>query len=285
MNTEIAVVIPCFNEVQSIDTVINRIRKAVPDLEIFIVDDGSTDGTAMKAAELGIVVFSHPYNKGNGAAVKTAIRSLTHKKLIIIDADEQHPPEMIPQLLTYADKYDLAVGARMSGKAERYRKFGNYFFSWLAGYLAGFDIPDLTSGFRLIDREKAEEFLHLYPNGFSFPTTSTLAFISAGYSVAFMPITVSLRTQGTVSKIRPLHDGMRFLYMIFRIASMINCMKIFLPSSFFLMLAGTAWTVRTLLHTSAVSAAGAFLIGSGVNILFFGIVVDQLSALRMKPKK
>jgi glycosyltransferase involved in cell wall biosynthesis len=279
----VAVVIPAFNEASSIGRVIGEIRSAVPGVDVVVVDDGSTDGTGAAAAAAGARVLSHPYNKGNGASVKTALRQVDAERIVIIDADGQHPPAMIPQLLDRLETHDLVVGARVaSSEAPQHRRIGNWLFCKLAGLLSEREIPDLTSGFRAFNRAKALEFIHLYPNGFSFPTTSTLSFISAGYSVSFLPITAALRPANTSSHIRPLHDGLRFVLMIIRISTMINPLRVFVPAAMLCLFGGLAWSVRTLLLTSQISAAGAFLIGAGINILFFGIVVDQLAAIRLK---
>ncbi len=281
--TEYAIVIPAYNEADSLGAIIARIHAAMPGAPVVVVDDGSTDGTGEAARAAGAQVLTHPYNKGNGAAVKTALRALTAAKVIIIDADGQHPPEMLPTLVHLARTHDLVVGARTGDSAAlRHRKLGNWLFCALASFLSERDIPDVTSGFRVLDRQKALEFIHLYPNGFSFPTTSTLAFISAGYNVTFTPIVATLRPKETTSKIRPIRDGLRFVLMIVRISTMINPLRIFVPTALITFFVGLVWTVRTLFETAQVSAAGAFLLGTGLNILFFGIVVDQLAALRLK---
>ena len=278
------IVIPCYNEDKTLLSVIKSINQCAPGIKIAVVNDGSNDETFEVAFRANVEVISHPYNMGNGAAIKTALRTLTADKILIIDADGQHPASAIPELLNLSHSYDLVVGARTSGKAIYSRKFANWIFCKLASYLSGVNIPDLTSGLRIIDRKKALEFIHLYPNGFSFPTTSTLAFISAGYSVKFHPIRVELRPKESKSKIKPLRDGILFLLMIVRISTMINSLRVFVPVSLMSVVAGILWVVRTLINSGQVSAAGAFLIGTGLNILFFGIVVDQLSAIRLKGK-
>ena len=280
---DVAVVIPAFNEASTVAALIARIKAAVPGVAVVVVDDGSSDDTAAVAATAGARVLRHPLNKGNGAAVKTALRQLEAEKVVIIDADGQHPPELIPELLQRLDEYDLVVGARTSlSDAAAYRNFGNWVFCKLASYLSDRTIPDLTSGFRALWRRKALEFVHLYPNGFSFPTTSTLSFISAGYNVTFVPIVAARRPEHTSSHIKPVRDGLRFLLMIIRIATMINPLRVFVPTALVMLAGGVIWTIRTLMLSSQVSAAGAFMIGAALNILFFGIVVDQLAAIRLK---
>jgi glycosyltransferase involved in cell wall biosynthesis len=281
--SRVAIVVPAFNEASTIGPLVRRIREVMPHADVVVMDDGSTDGTSAAAEAAGAQVLRHPYNKGNGAAVKTALRSLSAERIIIIDADGQHPPEMLPALADALDAYDLVVGARTADSdARRNRRFGNWVFCALASFLTDRTIPDLTSGFRAFYRQKALEFVHLYPNGFSFPTTSTLAFISAGYNVKFIPIVAAQRSEETSSHIRPLQDGFRFILMIVRIASMINPLRVFVPAAVVTLVAGIVWNVRTIYSTHQVSAAGAFLVGAALNILFFGIVVDQLAAIRLK---
>lgn len=277
------VVIPAYNEANSIGRVIERIRRAAPGVEIVVVDDGSSDDTVQVSEAAGARVLTHPYNKGNGAAVKTALRSLGADKIIIIDGDGQHPPEAIPVLLERLEHYDLVVGARSTeSEAPRHRNLGNWLLRQFATYLSDCYIPDLTSGFRAVDRLKALEFFHLYPNGFSFPTTNTMAFISAGYSVYFEPIVAQTRSIDSSSKLNPIRDGLRFGMMILRISTMINPLRVFLPAGLFSLLLGTVWGVRTLILSSQLSVAGTLLISVGLNILFFGIVVDQLASMRLR---
>ena len=281
----LAIVLPAFNEASTIGELIARVRAVMPHTPIVVVDDGSTDDTADQAAAAGARVLRHPYNKGNGAAVKSAIRQIASEKLVILDADGQHPAEMIPVLVDALSDYDLAVGARVSSSAlPRHRTIANWLFCTLASFLSDRSIPDLTSGFRGFDRAKAMEFLHLYPNGFSFPTTSTLSFISAGYSVTFLPFVAAARPKHTRSHIKPLQDGLRFVLMIIRITTMINPLRVFVPAAMVTLLAGVILNIRTLIMATALSQAGAFLIAAGMNILFFGIVADQLAAIRLKSR-
>ena len=190
---------------------------------------------------------------------------------------------MIPKMLEALKTHDLVVGARTSTSASStHRRFANWVFCRLAGVMSGREIPDLTSGFRAINRLKALEFIHLYPNGFSFPTTTTLSFLSTGYSVKFMPIESAARPKNTRSHIRPLRDGMRFLLIIMRISTMINPMRVFAPASLLCLIAGILWGIRTMAMTHQISALGAFMVGASINILFFGIVLDQLAAIRLR---
>ncbi len=280
------IVIPAFNEATTVGTVVANVRRALPTIDVVVIDDGSTDGTGAAATAAGARVITHPYNKGNGAAAKTALREINAEHLVIIDADGQHPPEMIPRMLDALKSHDLVIGARTSASASSIqRRFANWVFCTLAGVMSGREIPDLTSGFRAINRLKALEFIHLYPNGFSFPTTTTLSFLSTGYSVKFMPIESASRPAHTQSHIRPLRDGLRFLLIIVRISTMINPLRVFGPASLLFFIAGVVWGIRTMLMTSQISALGAFLIGASLNILFFGIVLDHLAAIRLKGRE
>lgn len=286
----IAVVIPAYNEEAAIQGIVERVRRVFSSGDIVVIDDGSTDNTAGVAVAAGARVLRHPYNKGNGAAVKTALRSLDTDKIVIIDADEQHPPEMIPQLIEKLADHDLVVAARTSQSDSLFhRQVGNWLLCRLASYLSDVNIPDLTSGFRSLDRRKALQFLHLYPNGFSFPATSTLAFISAGYSVTYQPVIFNRRKAGTLSKVRPLQDGLRFGILILRICTMINPLRIFLPVGLATFLGGIAWVVRNLIlyggRFGGLSLAGILLLTVGLNIVFFGIVVDQLATLRLQGRQ
>ena len=277
------IVIPAFNEATTVGAVVANVRRVLPSIDVVVIDDGSTDGTGAAALSAGARVITHPYNKGNGAAAKTALREILAEHIVIIDADGQHPPEMIPKMLEALKTHDLVIGARTSASASStQRRFANWLFCKLAGVMSGREIPDLTSGFRAMNRLKALEFIHLYPNGFSFPTTTTLSFLSTGYSVKFMPIESALRPANTQSHIRPFRDGLRFLLIIVRISTMINPLRVFGPASVLFFIAGVAWGVRTMLMTRQISALGAFLIGASLNILFFGIVLDHLAAIRLK---
>jgi len=278
-----AVVIPAYNEEQAIVEIIQRVKAAAPSLQVVVVDDGSTDGTASAALQAGARVLRHPKNKGNGAAIKTAMRSLEADNLVVIDADGQHPPEAIPELLERLENFDLVIGARTQDSVSALsRRFGNYVLRRLAEYLLGVEVADLTSGFRAFNRKKALEFQHLYPNKFSFPTTITLAFFHAGYDVDFCPIKGEERKLGTKSKIRPIRDALKFMAIILRIATMSHPLRIFFPAGGAIFLAGIVWIIRNLVNFSSVSILGGMLFIVGLNIIFFGIVVDQLATMNLR---
>jgi len=279
--SNVSIVIPAFNEKGSIAEVVAMLRAAGAWREIIVVDDGSSDGTGDLAAAAGATVVRHPYNKGNGASVKSGIRKAAGEFVLIVDADGQHPPEDAMRLIAKLGEYDLVIGARAGEtQATSARRAGNGALNGLASYLTGREIPDLTSGFRGARLSGLREFLHLLPNGFSTPTTTTLAFIKAGYNVAFEPIHARQRTGQ--SKIRLARDGMKFLMIIFKIIMLFNPLKIFTPISLasFLLGAGyMAWTVATQRH---VTNSSVLLILFAVVVFLVGLVSEQISALRFE---
>ncbi|MBE3071881.1 MAG: glycosyltransferase family 2 protein, partial [Acidobacteria bacterium] len=227
---DVSIVVPAFNEGAAIAGVVTALRDAAAWREIIVVDDGSADETGASAGRAGATVIRHPYNKGNGAAVKTGIRAATGEYVMIIDGDGQHRPADAIRLADRLGEYDLVVGARAgSTQATQARRFGNSALNRLAGYLTGRPIPDLTSGFRAARREHLREFLHLLPNGFSTPTTTTLAFIKAGYNVAFEPVEAEPRVGH--SKIRLARDGAKFFLIILKIVTIFSPLRVFLPLS------------------------------------------------------
>ena len=274
------IIIPAYNEESTIVSLVESLRSLDFDKEILVVNDGSTDRTAELVRDMdGVRVITHPYNKGNGAAVKTGITSATTENIVVIDADGQHRPEDVAMLIESLGDYDLVVGARTSkSDSGIFRDFGNWVFKRLGGFLANRPVPDMTSGLRAFKKSQIVKFFNLYPNGFSFPTTSTMCFLIAGLSVKFTPITSNRRIMGT-SKIRPMKDGAKFIVMIFRIV-MFNPLKVFLPVGFFSLLAGVIWSIRTIYLTSSISVGGLLLLVAGINLIFFGFISDQILALR-----
>jgi glycosyltransferase involved in cell wall biosynthesis len=280
---DVSVVIPAYNEAAAIGDVVSALASAGRWREILVVDDGSRDETASRAQGAGAVVVRHPYNKGNGAAVKTAIRKATGDFVLIIDGDGQHRAEDARRLASRLGEYDLVVGARSAAtQATHVRRLGNEALNWFAGYLAGRPIPDLTSGFRAARREQLLEFLHLLPNGFSLPTTTTLAFIKAGYNVAFEPTEARQRV-GT-SKVRLARDGTRFLVIILRIVTLFSPLRVFLPISLASFAVGAGymgWTIATQRH---VTNSSVLLIMFAVIVFLVGLVSEQISALRFEDR-
>jgi glycosyltransferase involved in cell wall biosynthesis len=282
--SSVSVVIPAYNESESIPDVIGVLRAAAPWREIIVVDDGSTDDTGERAAAAGATVVRHPYNMGNGASVKTGIRRSTGEYVLIVDADGQHPPEEALRIVSRLGEYDLVIGARSNEtQATQARRAGNGALNWLASYLTGREIPDLTSGFRGARSAGLREFLHLLPNGFSTPTTTTLAFLKAGYAVAFEPIHARQRTGQ--SKIRLARDGASFLMIIFKIITLFSPLRIFLPISLAAFVIGAsymAWTVATQQH---VTNSSVLLILFAVVVFLVGLVSEQISALRFEGRR
>ena len=280
----VSVVVPAYNEAASIADVVGTLRAAAAWREIIVVDDGSTDGTGERAAQAGAIVVSHPYNMGNGAAVKNGIRRATGDYVLIIDADGQHPPEEALRIAGRLGEFDLVIGARATqSQATEARRIGNSALNRLASYLTGRPIPDLTSGFRGARRDALREFLHLLPNGFSTPTTTTLAFIKGGYSVAFEPI--HARQRSGQSKIKLASDGAKFLIIIFKIVTLYSPMRIFAPisvASLAVGLAYSAWTVATQHH---VTNSSVLLILFAVVVFLVGLVSEQISALRYEGRR
>jgi glycosyltransferase involved in cell wall biosynthesis len=279
-----SVVIPAFNEASSIATVVRELSAAAPWREILVIDDGSSDDTGAQAFAAGARVIRHPYNKGNGAAVKTGIRDATGTFVLIADADGQHRPADAARLVSQLDAYDLVVGAR-SGRTQAgvARRLGNSALNWIAGYLAQQRIPDLTSGFRAARRECLVEFLHLLPNGFSTPTTTTLAFMKAGYSVHFEPVDAA-RRQGA-SNIRLGSDGVQFLLILLKVITIFSPLRIFLPVSAASFLVGAAYAAWTVWTQSHVTNSSVLLILLSVVIFLVGLVSEQISALRFEGRR
>ena len=286
VDDNVTVVIPAFNEEKTIADVIHGVRQSVPEARVLVIDDGSSDATALEAGKAGADVISHPLNKGNGASVKTALRAIRGGRVAIVDGDGQHDPQELPVLLSKLDQFDLVVGARTftNGAGSTLRNIGNLLLRRLASFLSEQKIPDLTSGFRAFRHSVAARFLHLYPNGYSFPSTSTLSFIAAGYSVGFVPIKVRRRPPETVSKLRPFRDGFNFIMFILRIITLANPNKIFFPTGLVLILAGIALTIRNLVLFMQFSGGTVLFLAGGINIIFFGLILDQFATLRLKER-
>jgi len=282
----ITIVIPAYNEEQTIADVIRGAMKNVPEARVMVIDDGSTDNTLKRATDAGAEVIRHPTNKGNGACLKTALRSLKGGIIAVLDADGQHDPMELPRILDQLKDFDLVVGARNFSNQEgsALRNLGNRLLRGLASFLAERDIPDLTSGFRAFRHEIAIKFLHLYPNGYSFPSTSTLSFITAGYNVTFTPVTVNSRPTHTKSKLRPFRDGFRFIMFILRIITMTNPNKIFLPAGLVMILMGIFLTVRNLILFQQFSGGVVLFLAGGINIIFIGLILDQFASLRLQER-
>ena len=280
----VSIVIPAYNESDAIADVIGLLRAAAPWREIIVVDDGSSDGTGDRAAAAGATVVRHPYIIGNGAAVKNGIRRAAGEYILIVDADGQHPPEDALRLVDKLGEYDLVIGARSSAtQATQARRAGNGLLNRLAGYLTGREIPDLTSGFRGARASGLREFLHLLPNGFSTPTTTTLAFIKGGYRVAFEPLHARQRTGQ--SKIRLARDGAKFLMIIFKIITIFSPFRIFLPISAASFVLGAAYGIWNVVMHARIPNGSVLLILFAVVVFLVGLVSEQISALRFEGRR
>lgn len=281
LTTQTSIVIPAFNEAGSIGPLVSALRGEAAWNEVLVIDDGSTDATGDLAAAAGATVIRHPYNKGNGAAVKTGIRRAMGRFILIVDADGQHRAADAARLVSHLDAYDLVVGARTGrSQATIARRLGNDLLNRVASYLAERPVPDLTSGFRAAKRECLLEFVHLLPNGFSTPTTTTLAFMKAGYSVRFEPVEAA-RREGT-SKIRLGPDGVRFFLILLKVITIYSPLRIFLPISAAAFLLGTGYAVWTIFTQSHVTNSSVLLILMSLVILLVGLVSEQIASLRFE---
>jgi glycosyltransferase involved in cell wall biosynthesis len=276
-----SVIIPAFNEGQSVRPLVADLQNVARWHEILVIDDGSSDDTGEQAAAAGALVIRHPYNKGNGAAVKTGVRRASGTFVLIVDADGQHQPGDALRLVNQLNEFELVVGARsMATQASSSRRLGNSLLNNLASYLTNRPIPDLTSGFRAARRDCLLEFLHLVPNGFSTPTTTTLAFLKAGYSVQFVPIEAAAR-QGT-SKIRLGADGAKFVLILLKLITIFSPLRIFVPVSLATFTLGAAYAVWTIVTQSHVTNSSVLLILLSVIMFLIGLVSEQIASLRFE---
>lgn len=277
----VSILIPAYNEGPVVAEVIGDLLASAAWHEILLIDDGSSDETAAAAESAGARVVRHPYNKGNGAAVKTGIRAATGEYVLVIDGDGQHKPADARRIVESLGVYDLVVGARAGHtQATGARRAGNGLLNAFASYMTGRTIPDLTSGLRGARRSILHEFLHLIPNGFSTPTTTTLAFIKAGYNVTFLPIEARQRTG--VSKIRLARDGTKFLLIILKIVTIFSPMKIFLPVSAGAFLLGVLYGAWTVVASGRIANGSVLLLMFAVIVFLVGLVSEQISALRFE---
>lgn len=274
----ISVVIPAKNEQASIGSLVQQILQLDCVREVVVVDDGSTDQTGEVARSAGARVVRHPVSMGNGAAIKRGAREALSDWVLFMDADGQHQPAEINLLVQAASDSDMVVGARdAQGQASIWRRGANGFYNWFASKVTEYPIKDLTSGFRLVRREKFIRFLHLLPNGFSYPTTSTMAFLRSGYNVSFVPVNV-LKREGK-SHIRPIKDGFRFLIIIFKIATLYAPLKVFVPVAIFHFLLGLFRYAYTFSTDGTFTNMSALLMVTSVQIFLIGLVSEQITSL------
>ena len=282
---KISIVLPAKNESAAIGQTLQKLRMQCASTEIIVVNDGSTDDTASVAEAAGARVLHHPYSKGNGAAIKTGARAAQGEVLVFMDADGQHDPADIPRLLDKLNQgHDMVVGARQKGsQASVGRGLANGLYNRLASWMTGHKVEDLTSGFRAVRADKFREFLYLLPNGFSYPTTSTMAFFRAGYSVAYVPIHAAKRIGK--SHIRLLRDGTRFLLIIFKIGTLFSPLKIFAPVALVMFLLGTGWYGWTFFTLHRFTNMSALLYTGSVMTFMMGLISEQITALMYKDAK
>jgi glycosyltransferase involved in cell wall biosynthesis len=281
-NSSVSIVIPAKNESDSLQSLIPRIKAIMPGSEILVINDGSTDDTVRISEAAGARVVSHPYCMGNGAAVKTGARCAKGDVIVFMDADGQHDPEDIPTLLNKLNEgYYMVVGARLAHtQASMFRWFGNSFYNRLATYMTGHIIEDLTSGFRAVKAVRFRKFLYLLPNGFSYPTTSTMAFFRSGFPVAYVPIHAGRRNGK--SHIKMVKDGIRFFIIILRIGALFSPMRLFLPISGAVFLTGISYYAYTFFTASRFTNMSGVLFLSSLIIFLIGIISEQISSLHYK---
>ena len=276
---EVTILLPAYNEEQAIAETIWNIRERYPEFEILVVDDGSTDNTMRVAMEAGANVWPHPYNIGNGAAVKTGLRMAQGEWIIMMDADGQHKPEDIARLLEHKDRFDMVVGARTKhSDTSLHRDIANKLYNCFASYVTKFKVEDLTSGFRLVRASTVRQFIYLLPNTFSYPSTLTMAYLRSGRTVKYIPI--QTRRRKGKSKIKLLQDGSRFFLIITKVATLFSPLRVFLPTSIFLFLLALGYYLYTFLTQGRFTNMSALLFNSSLIVFMIGLVAEQISQMR-----
>jgi glycosyltransferase involved in cell wall biosynthesis len=278
----VSVVVPTYNEAKTIGGIVAGIKSLYPAFEVLVVDDGSTDDTAGAAAAAGATVYSHPYNIGNGAAVKSGIRAATGDILVFMDGDGQHDPSDIAEMLACFPAYDMVVGARSNhGQASIGRALGNTFYNWFASYVTKFKVQDLTSGFRAVKTNVARNFIYLLPNTYSYPTTLTLGVLRSGQSVKYIPIRTRKRKSGS-SNIKLFQDGVRFFMIITRIATLFSPMRVFLPVSAAMFTLGFVRYLYTYLLEGRFTNMSALFFVTSVIIFMMSLISEQICQMRFE---
>ncbi len=277
-----SIILPAKNEAAALGALLPELRKLFPRAEIIVVDDGSTDETVQVCGERKANVISHPLSLGNGAAVKTGARAAKGEVLIFMDADGQHQPTDVPPLLERFDQgFDMVVGARANkSQAGAHRAAANIFYNKLASWMVGQKVEDLTSGFRVVRADRFRKFLYLLPNGFSYPTTITMSFFRAGYSVSYVPIVAQKRIGK--SHIRLLHDGLRFFLIIFKIGTLYSPLRLFIPVSLLFFISGLGYYFYTFLTIHRFTNMSALLFITSALIFLIGLMSEQIAMLNYK---
>lgn len=280
----LSIILPAKNEAQNLPSLIGKLRGSYPSAEIIVVDDGSSDSTARIGREAGTKVISHRYSMGNGAAIKSGARAASGEVLVFMDADGQHDPADVARLVERLEEgYDMVVGARAShSQANLRRAFGNALYNRIASWMTGYRVEDLTSGFRAVRARKFRQFLYLLPNGFSYPTTITMAFFRSGYAVGYVPIKARQRQGDGKSSVRLLKDGIRFFVIILKIGALFSPMRLFLPVSACFFVLGAVYYTYTYLTAGRLTNMTALLMIAAMLTFLIGIVSEQVSALHYK---
>jgi glycosyltransferase involved in cell wall biosynthesis len=278
----ITIIIPAKNEALGLRQLLPLIRGEFPNAQLLVVDDGSSDDTETVCVANGASSIVHARSLGNGAAIKAGARIATGEILVFMDADGQHKPGDVPRLLArLGEGFDMVVGARsFASQAGAHRAIANTFYNWLASWMVGQDVKDLTSGFRAVRAKPFRKFLYLLPNGFSYPTTITMSFFRAGYLVDYVPIEAPPRI-GT-SHVRLFRDGARFFLIIFKIGTLFAPMKLFLPISGAFFLTGISYYGFTFVTEHRFTNMSATLIITSILVFLMGLVSEQISALNYK---
>ena len=275
----VTILLPAYNEELAIADTIKTIHKLYPDFEILVIDDGSTDNTLKKAMDAGANVWPHPYNIGNGAAIKTGLRMAQGEWIVMMDADGQHKAEDIARLLEYKDSFDMVVGARTRrSETHLHRDIANKLYNWFASYVTKFKVEDLTSGFRLLRASTVRQFIYLLPNTFSYPSTLTMGYLRSGRTVKYVPIQTQAR-QGK-SKIKLFQDGARFFLIITKVATLFSPMRVFLPTSASLFFLALAYYLYTFITQGRFTNMSALLFNSSLIVFMMGLIAEQISQMR-----
>jgi glycosyltransferase involved in cell wall biosynthesis len=276
---ELSIVIPAKNEAAAIAEVVATAKSAYPDAEVIVVDDGSTDETGQAAEDAGATVIRHPESLGNGAAAKSGARAATGEFIAFMDGDGQHDAHDLERLIAkMGEGYQMVIGARDSGShANVGRLYANGLYNALASLVSGRPILDLTSGFRVVRATLFREFLYLLPNGFSYPTTITMAFLRSGFPVCFEPI--KARERKGKSHIRPVRDGVRFLVIIFKVATLYSPLKVFMPVSGLFFATGLGYYAYTYFTAGRFTNMSLLVFSASVIIFLIGLISEQITAL------
>ncbi len=281
-NSKISIIIPAYNEAQTVGDLVSKIVELYPEFEVLVINDDSTDDTSAVAKNAGANVHNHPYNIGNGAAIKSGIRTASGDILVFMDGDSQHDPEDIGKMLEYLPEYDMVVGARsIRGQSSIGRALGNKIYNWLASYVAMFPVKDLTSGFRAIKSDLARQLVNLLPNTYSYPSTLTLGVLRKGRSLIYIPINIQKRKMGK-SKINLPKDGVRFFMIIIRICTLYSPLRVFLPVSFIMFVIGLSYYGYTYFNYGRFTNMSALLFTTSVLIFMMGLISDQICQMRFE---